>query len=134
MQTTMINTPNLKVSLSTGTEGPSYDPYSYDELTAETPKGTLVVHLGLAEWSEFNGIRFEHYNEGDWADAALVAHTGYTWRQLERFASRKNQYCPATANHRHNPYSMAGFPGETFEVCAACGQMLNSYFSRSAIE
>jgi hypothetical protein len=38
----------MKISnRKTGTEGPSYDPYGYNEFDVETPKGTFKVHAGI---------------------------------------------------------------------------------------
>ncbi|MCI0564545.1 MAG: hypothetical protein MN733_39260, partial [Nitrososphaera sp.] len=48
--TTLINHPRLKVTLKSGSEGPKYDPYHYDEYTITSPKDELLVHDGFSQY------------------------------------------------------------------------------------
>ena len=46
------------IDITSGSEGPKHDPYSYYEITVERESGASVkIHFGLTEWIEVNGIR-----------------------------------------------------------------------------
>jgi hypothetical protein len=42
------------ISMRTGSEGPSYDPYHYEEMTVVGRSGTVTLHTGLGMWLQHN--------------------------------------------------------------------------------
>lgn len=48
-----------KLHIFHGTEGPSFDPYAYTEITVERFGHVVCLHCGLAEWIEIDGERTE---------------------------------------------------------------------------
>jgi hypothetical protein len=45
-----------KIDIVNGREGPKHDPYSYEEITIERRGWRVTMHLGLAEWIEFQTV------------------------------------------------------------------------------
>lgn len=136
MRKTLINHPHLKMRMRTGSEGPRHDPYSYTEYTVETPNAEVLLHEGLAVFKEVNGERVSA-KSGDYDaahaffDCDLVKHTGFTLAQLERISRNAKSRC--RKGGYHDTYSESGYPGEEFEVCTKCGEVVDSYFNESAI-
>jgi hypothetical protein len=132
-----IRHPALTVSTREGTEGPKWDPYSYCEVTVKTPKGTLVVHQGLAEWVKLDGkeIHAKHIRPNDLP--LLVCD--FTRSQLQRISGRRYEArmkalwreCPT--RHR-NVTSGSGYPGEYITACEDCGAVLDYSFNLGAVE
>lgn len=134
MERQMIRHPRLTVGCRTGSEGPQHDPYSYEELTVETPHGKTTLHEGLAVWVKHNGHRLEFYGEKEEVEAwyTFVKLTGYTRAQLERIERKLTERCRKCGSR--DTTWMRGLPGEHFEICANCRNMVGSYFCRSEIE
>lgn len=137
MESTLINTPKLVVTVRTGQEGPKHDPYSFVEYEAEMPTTSLEAHLGLGFWVRTNGgpkinITGWNYDRDEQFLNDLFRHaTGYTIRQLIRFRDAAKSRC--TAGGRHNTIPMNGFPGESFEVCTKCNRVVDSFFDHASI-
>lgn len=135
MERTLINHPKLSVRQKTGREGPSWDPYHYDEYHITTPKGSLVLHDGLLVYAELNGERHvatgKDYNSPAWRNKFAVELTGYNFVQLQRFSDSAKARCPKGGYH--DTRSERGYPGETFEVCSKCNKVTDSYFCESAV-
>jgi hypothetical protein len=136
---TLINHPRLRVRRVTGSEGPAHDPYAYEELHAFDARGNKVVlHQGLGTWFEVNGTKlgregFASYDSYE-KECRTMFETccGYTIDQIERMHRKLHERCLKCGHKEfHCEY---GFPGETLLVCANCGHISSSYFSRSAIE
>lgn len=119
-----------------GTEGPSHDPYSYEELTVCKNNKTVTLHLGLAEWIEIDGKRQEAVfrNMTEYAfdpSEEFKLQTGMTVEQFERrYYSNHNtcKKCGCDTTH-----SVAGFPGESLNVCDNCGEVVSSDFNEREI-
>ena len=139
MKTTLFDHPRLTVRLKTGTEGPTHDPYSYEELTVITPRGKVVLHEGLSVWLKHNDVKVDQplntpYEEYErWIrEDVFKAVTGYSREQIARIARRLKErcpYCKVNSGRHHEP----GFPGEHFEVCDNCNKIVGGYFNESEI-
>lgn len=138
---TLFTHPKLSVSVVRGTEGPSHDPYSYEETTIKVPGSKIVIHAGLAEFIKLNGETFPisvHKRErfGEAIDVLLRAKVGYSRVQLERIARKKRQArtraCPLGG--LHDLQWGHGFPGEELLWCTKCKHILDRTFNSSAIE
>lgn len=155
MKQTLIDTPRLRVERRTGTYGPRHvpygsrhDPYSYEEMIAQTPTDTVVLHQGLGRTLKINGVEVEPpawldlVAAGDWqlSDKLHCAWYRETWRervgysleQIERWHRKLRSRCSRCGCR--DTREAAGFPGETFDVCAECGHVVDSRFCESAVE
>lgn len=135
MMQTLINTPNLRVTLRTGSEGPKHDPYHYDEYEFKTPAGLAYIHDGLARYLRIGSKRIELNSERCSDPMVLEQYAkmicGYTLTQIRRFAERRKARCPKGGAHQLR--SMPGMPGETFAVCTKCDDVVDSYFNLSEV-
>ena len=123
-----------KVVHKTGTEGPHYDPYSYDQYTLFV-KGehVLTIHLGLGDWikdKDDNKIA-NNYTE---CEEAFKDKTGMTLIEfLEKIEEASHitvcKYCGS-----ENVAWVDGFPGESLLQCQECYKILDSHVNLSEIE
>jgi hypothetical protein len=135
----LLNHPKLSMELQHGSEGPQYDPYSFQEIIVRTPQGRTVLHEGLGSWLKFNGKEVKRLPGQDYdayermlRDEAFPSCTGFTVTQLHRIARKLRSRC-AQCGSRDFHYE-SGFPGETFEVCSRCNHIVSTSFNISAIE
>lgn len=132
MHQVMINHRRLKVHKTTGSEGPSHDPYHYVEYDVDTPVGNVVLHEGLGTWIAFNGTKLKTpHGESYVRGHMFPALTGYTVEQLERIHRKLTSRCPKCQLKIFE--EVEGYPGETFTVCSSCGEIVDSYFCESAV-
>lgn len=139
---TLINHPKLHVDLVRGAEGPTHDPYSYEEISVRVPGCEVMIHTGLACFIELNGEKFDipivksvvdyDKNFAATAEFVLVSKIGYTREQLERMSRKAKSRCPKGGTH--DIVSESGYPGEHFDVCLKCDRIVNNYFNSSAVE
>ena len=137
-----VSSPSMSISFNRGTEGPRHDPYSYEEVIVERKgREDITLHAGLGVWMTIGGARISasfSMVEREVMDR-FVELVGYKPDQLRRFAQRayaarvKQQHA-SCKHHGNATRSVTGYPGETFEVCLDCGQIVDSHFNRSAIE
>lgn len=130
-----------------GSEGPRYDPYHYDEyILHETyldqsplhPEIDLnwcyVLHDGLLcffqEKCEGTIIR---EIKGDAAYEAWIKATGLTPAQTAKVLDRVWLQCPHCRSKKGYE-THCGFPGETLYVCVSCGAVATSTMNWSEIE
>lgn len=120
------------ISIRTGSEGPRHDPYHYQELTVNGRAGKVTLHTGLACWLAVNGM--VHGGEEEKLAQTFERLTGVMPWVAERV-------CHELPHRRHSANcncrdtrSVAGYPGETFEICVKCGEVIDSHFNRSAVE
>lgn len=138
MQEDMISHPRLSVRRRTGSEGPSHDPYAFEELEVFTPNGVTIFHMGLGVWLKYNGHLLEppltvppNKTEEWLSDIKFRACTGYSLIQLERIARKLKERCrKCGGKDRHHE---RGMPGEHLAVCDNCGNIVGGYFSESEI-
>jgi hypothetical protein len=138
MQQIMINHPRLRATVRTGNEGPSHDPYSYEEYTVETPQGKTVLRSGLGTVLTFNDIEvsladYSFEDQGKLVRGSLFfMQTGWTLQQIRRIARKAKERCRKCGGRK--TVTDSGYPGETFECCAKCGNVMDTFFCSSAIE
>lgn len=127
----------------TGSEGPSYDPYQYDEITVTTKFSTgeqrhITIHTGLGEWLKVNDV--EVPIEADFNDhhtmfcATVEREVGISLGRLMSIVN-KLEYpskCPKCGSKHFNYYE--GYVGETITFCANCEAFINNNFHVSMIE
>src|SRR4051812_2751822 len=126
-----------KVRITRGTEGPRFDPYSYENITVVRSDGTkATMHLGLGIWCEVvhaNGMRYQEHDPEQAAELFGKA-AGITPRAAER-AHREMLYRP----YRFHPCGQSylkgvdGYPGEHLVLCGKCGDVLEVQFSISEV-
>jgi hypothetical protein len=125
------------ITVRTGTEGPRHDPYHFEEVTVERDDGRKVtLHLGLAVWSEASGgplpertdsepdafHMFERYSGVSYV-AMMKAYRAIPLRRMKAHRCGMKYF-----------RDVDGYPGETMTVCGKCGDVIDSYFDRSAVE
>lgn len=119
------------ITIRTGTEGPRFDPYHFTEVTVRGRAGEVTYHGGLGEWTRINK---EICGREQQAAKVFELATGLSPYVAEKVARllpyRKHA---RKCSGRETTYE-AGYPGETLEFCAKCGQVVNGFFDRSAIE
>lgn len=80
-------TNGTKLNVYNGSEGPSFDPYGYCEITVERLGHRYELHSGLAVWVEVDGVREDltgkDYDDGGFARFEEL--TGYGPDQWEKW-------------------------------------------------
>lgn len=135
MVRTMIKHPRLTVIEKKGREGDRYDPYSYTELLVVTPSGNAILHKGLTNWVEVNGVLIEYWKGHPLSydsfvktcEFILETFAGYTLKQLTRIAGRIASRCRKCGKQDFD--TVSGYPGEHFDVCACCGEINRASFN-----
>lgn len=129
------------IMMETGSEGPEHDPYGYSEITVSRNNGDKVtLHSGLIVWVEVNGKRSDLCSAArpdimNTPDEECVAiferYAGVTPQVAERAYLRMQYVCKDCGVS--DLESVSGYPGETFNVCRRCGNVVSSDFNLSAI-
>ncbi len=125
------------VRIKTGSEGSSYDPYSYTECIFTRTDGVRVVlHAGLGVWCKL-------YKPGekracvcareDHAHVFFYRTTGMWPSQAERIWLKINYPIYCKWCHSKRLKEVDGFPGETLVICRKCEAVVGSHFDESAI-
>lgn len=139
MEENTINHPRLRVSVKTGSEGPSHDPYAYTEYHVDTPAGTTILHEGLVTWLQHNDYKIEpattNFNEYErWMrEDGFQMCTGYRLEALDRISRHLAARC-SNCRIRAGWQTETGYPGEYLYVCENCGHIRGGYFNHSEIE
>lgn len=119
------------VKFESGVEGPTYDPYAVD---------VVCVHRAGIEY-----VYESHALGGDVvevADHRIICNNDKEAHRI--FAQASGGWMPDWQKWYHRAHSrcrcgcrqfksMRGFPGESFDVCTRCGEVVTSYFHESAI-
>lgn len=121
------------LTIKSGSEGPSWDPYGYREyIFIRTDGMRVTLHAGLKVY-----CKAERKKNGRWSTEWLVgggdAHfdvaakffeetTGLTLAQAEKIEQRKSSrcYCGCKKIEEH-----PGYCGETLFVCSRCGEIVS---------
>lgn len=133
-----------RVFVQHGTEGPSYDPYSYEEVIVMRPDGRKVtMHAGLGNWLKVKtaeGRKISVY-ESEASVARLHElfeyHAGVTVpvaRKALEGPERARLKAHAAKCGSKNWTATSGFPGESFDYCEKCGLVAGYHFNASAVE
>ncbi len=79
------------ITRRSGTEGPSYDPYGWEEYTIERNGKEATIRIsGLASWLEIDGERFQEFDVE--VDADLMGHKDRGMAMLDRLLERHLGY------------------------------------------
>ena len=122
------------VTIEHGEEGPKHDPYGWEEVTGDRPNGVRgTIQYGLAEW-------------GQTPEGTKIDTRTNDPERIERIVTTYAGVSPAAAVRAHTKYRSRcrkcgcretvcepGYPGETLELCAKCGMMVDYHFNESAI-
>lgn len=126
-------TPEREITIYRGAEGPSFDPYSYEEIEVKRQGyRTVTLHQGLGTWLRYDKERID-MNGRNLERRAVDIFEGYLGCSLEAFERAKGHIasrCWKCDGHAH--HEISGYPGETFTVCQN-GHVMDSYFNESAI-
>lgn len=136
-----LNHPRLSVTRRNGREGPSHDPYAFEEIRIDNGTHAMTIHVGLAIWIEIDDDEREfvpsaYYDEPDaWLEEHAQMCFGWSLKQIARFEQRAldSRWRGCEKGGRHVTTTKDGFPGETFDVCERCNKIVDSQFFESAV-
>jgi len=123
-----------------GAEGPSHDPYGFEEVEVRNARGRFTLHLGLAKWVEvrltamdLKPVRFEcpRITEPE-IEAIFEVGAGVSVATARRTEQRlrDSRY---RAHRAHGGFECAsGMPGESLTVCR-CGAVVECDFDEGAV-
>jgi hypothetical protein len=121
-----------KVYRTIGNEGPSYDPYAFEEYIIERPgRPAVKVHLGLSV--SIDGI--EYGDTDDNFTTVFEDKVGVTLKAFEK-AYQRITGPPSRCDCGRSVYharECSGYPGESFLICDKCDAILHVAFNESAI-
>ena len=103
-----------KVWVRSGSEGPSHDPYSYDEINVETKGHDVCIHYGLAVWLEVDGKHTDYYGNEYEAFELFKLLTGAPPADFINWYYRARSRCSCGCRAQR---SVPGYPGETLNIC-----------------
>jgi len=121
------------IDIKTGSEGPRHDPYGYEEITVTRPNGDVVtLHEGLTVWLKLNNSAQYMFTSSTYEDAVkkFEFFAGCSPAIARRAYERMQYRCKCGSRDLR---SVAGFPGESLNVCNACNTVVSSDFNESAI-
>jgi hypothetical protein len=136
------------ISITTGSEGPSHDPYSYERVRVERDGLDIVMHVGLDHWLKINGRKVrvilkpgpypepinQYYRD---LDEIFERHAGISYDAARKayyeFANRRVSRCVNGKKTHGRIISQRGFPGESFSTCERCGNVVDYYFNESEV-
>lgn len=121
----------MKIRVSSGSEGPSHDLYSYEEWDIEYEGRLLEIHLGLAVWAKIDKKDIDLDYDLKNLDQICVEFCGLTFKWVKRAYERMQNRCSKCGCKTGR--EVEGYPGESFTVCDNCGAFFNYYFNESAV-
>ena len=125
-----IKTSKMLIQISTGSEGPFWDPYAYTEwhVTFTDGRPSLTLHMGLVEWLKIGDHKHEA-KEG--LDKVFAEMAGFHPAELEKWLNKARSRCRKCGSRKGEWQS--GYPGESFLICVKCGEHMDYMFNESAI-
>lgn len=134
-----VRTGSASICLTSGSEGPSHDPYGYTEIEVNFHSGPnkgkkVEFHCGLGVSLKVDGEEVE-YGTDDHENEAFVLFkdwTGFDIAKLERWMDKARHRCKKCGCTRG--CWKAGYPGESFYCCVNCNEVMDCEFNPSAIE
>jgi hypothetical protein len=102
----------MRVEIRTGTEGPKHDPYGYQEITVHHRGRVIMLHAGLGEYLEIDGVRCHENNH---AAARFAVEVGATPEDVEKWHERAKSRCCICGMREYR--QERGYPGEMFTLC-----------------
>ena len=122
------------VTIEYGEEGPKHDPYGWTEITVTRGLSTVTLHEGLDRWLRTpTGETWGHYDEADGMliERLFELYAGISISAARRAYDKYRSKCRECGCRETK--SVAGYPGETFELCVQCGAAVDYHFNESAI-
>jgi hypothetical protein len=116
------------VCITTGSEGPEHDPYSFTEYSFKYRGMDFMLHLGLGETLKIDETEVRGY------DKIKLVWNGIMQEDVDKFFSRmvvEFTVCPACGADALE--WQEGFPGESLLMCQKCHGVCDSSFNESAI-
>src|SRR5262249_37829395 len=98
-----------RIEIRSGSEGPNFDPYHYDEITVTRADGRkATIHRGLAEWMRYWDGRFERRSNDSYAilRSKFEACVGCTPEEAERTFHRLKGAPHYASRLRHAAYQV----------------------------
>ena len=127
------------IKIKTGSEGPSYDPYHYVEVTVNRVSrhftGTITSHEGFVDWVHVDepGKKRQVFTDID-QEQWFEVYAGITLKAARTACAELNQ-----RKIRFHPCGQRdlnwvdGFPGEELLVCDKCKTVLHATFNLEAV-
>lgn len=155
-----LNVSKRMLSRSTGTEGPSSDPYGFTEwtmhLTVDGNDIDVILHCGLRQFLAVESPKGTKVKLDAYESKGRKAFPGYPeemWKNGERLVLDWFEKLTGLENHKidkiYNRLSwpdkcpdcksskyvnaVSGFPGETLLYCEKCKKIIGSHSNISAI-
>ena len=125
------------INIETGTEGPTHDPYGWEEMTVIRSNGDeVMLHSGLSLYVDVNGQRFDSSGldesaSWDQAAAKFEEHAGCTPAVARNAYWRYKNTCRKCGSCEQ--YGQTGFPGETLWMCCNCDAVVSCDFDIGAV-
>jgi hypothetical protein len=116
------------VSIDSGAEGPMHDPYSWTELTVYTKGHAVVLRCGLGVDLTIDSLRI--LGDEKQLFAEFIRVTGADPQQWEEWYYRARSRCKCGCRETR---SMGGYPGDHYEICVKCGDVVSYDFNPQAI-
>ena len=114
---------NTTVHHKTGSEGPHWDPYGYEEWTVVRNGKKIVFHHGLGDWVKIDGV-MSPSNDAD-VIKEFEAAVGISIGSLERVYRRIHSpnRCPSCTSKKLK--CVCGYHYESMVVCDKCGTIVS---------
>jgi len=127
-----IKIDEYEIELSTGSEGPDFDPYSFQEIEITSSDVKLTCHSGLGLWIK-TADKETTYREYDEMIVDLVTILGFDpWAKIEEYQDRPKE-CKCKSGEQELEW-IDGYPGEHFLMCKKCKEIVDTEFCLSEIE
>lgn len=133
------------ISITHGVEGPVHDPYGYTKIEVlvsndrEMRHASLKMGLGcdgkFMVIDELNGVSWITTSDEESSLVAFQKTVGISTDQAVKYVNRHHykitSKCPKCHSRRFQWSS--GYPGESFKLCAKCGEVVEYSFNESEI-
>jgi hypothetical protein len=117
-----------------GSEGPSYDPWAYDEITfTNAAKQAFTIRVGLGHRVREGQGAYKVLDQAK-AERWWLQKTGLTMPQTARLLERLEHPSRCHKCGSKRLHSDGGYPGETLLICSMCSSICASYLNMRAIE
>lgn len=120
----------IEFSFRSGTEGPRYDPYGWNEICAEKNGKVYVLHMGLAQWLSIDGTHQQDIPFDD-VSSKFEEIIGMKIEDIMQQNYSERSRCPKCGCEELE--NQDGYPGEHFVVCSKCKEIVDTIFHESEI-
>lgn len=125
-----------QVRLTSGSEGPHYDPYHYDEITVHRDGRSYTMHSGLATWIEVADVRVMDNASASEEEMfkGFEILTDASFQKWHEYWHHKREICHKCNKLTDTIELGGGYAGETMYGCNVCGSIKYDDFHISMIE